>query len=377
MLISIVCPDLSQNCLGRAHVLAKLASIEFDVEVVGPMYQDQIWEPLRNEYDYKAVQTSYRSYQFATEVKKLTDKIEGDLIFASKPRMGSFGISLLSKYINDRPLILDIDDWETGFKLHEGGTLFHIKQIPHMINVNSYYYTRILEKLSSLADGITVSNSFLQSKFGGECIPHLRDPDRYDPSKYNSRDLRKELDLPMNKDLVLFFGTPHPYKGVEDLIQAVNSLENDNVQALIVGVGSNGYSSSLKNKYSEKTIFRGRQPFEEIPKWIATADIVSVPQRDGLATKGQLPAKLFDAMAMGKPIIATNISDMPSILGEWGIIAKPRSPVDLAQKIEYLIDNPREREKIGEGLRDRCIDNYSFQSRGEQIKSLVYSATYA
>ena len=371
----MVCPDLSQNCLGRAHVLAKLASTEFDVEVVGPMYQDEIWSPLQGEYEYKTVETSYRAYRFWLDAGKILDQIEGDVVYASKPRIGSFGISLL-KRLQDTPVILDIDDWETGFKVHNGGELFRLKEIPHLINVNSYYYTRAFEELSRFADEVTVSNSFLQSKFGGNRIPHLRDPSRYNPSEYDSQKLREKFKLPKDDILVLYFGTPHPYKGVEDLIQAVELLGRDDVQALVVGMGSDEYSQYLKNEYGETTVFRGKQPFATIPEWIATADIVAIPQRDTPATRGQLPAKLFDAMAMDKPIIATNVSDIPEIVGEYGSIATPSSPNEISDHILDYLKNYGFQKKTVQGGRERLKNNYSFESRMGQIKKIVKNSSY-
>lgn len=50
MKISILSPDLSHhNCLGRAYLLAKILQMHYEVEIIGPMFGDGIWEPVANE----------------------------------------------------------------------------------------------------------------------------------------------------------------------------------------------------------------------------------------------------------------------------------------------------------------------------------------
>ena len=49
--VSILTPDLSHNCVGRAYILAKMIKKYYDVELVGPMFKDYIWQPLRDSRD--------------------------------------------------------------------------------------------------------------------------------------------------------------------------------------------------------------------------------------------------------------------------------------------------------------------------------------
>ena len=49
MKISILTPDLSHNCLGRAYLLAKILQRHYEVEIVCPIFGDGIWEPVAND----------------------------------------------------------------------------------------------------------------------------------------------------------------------------------------------------------------------------------------------------------------------------------------------------------------------------------------
>ena len=50
-------------------------------------------------------------------------------------------------------------------------------------------------------------------------------------------------------------------------------------------------------------------------------------------------AKILDAMAMAKPIIATNVSDIPEILDNCGWIVEPENPEQLSKSIQYVLGN--------------------------------------
>ena len=65
-------------------------------------------------------------------------------------------------------------------------------------------------------------------------------------------------------------------------------------------------------------------------------------------------------MAMAKPIIATNVSDLPEILDGCGWIVEPENPEKLVKTIEYVLDNPEETEKMGQEARKKCIEKYSW-----------------
>jgi len=377
MKISVICPDVSHNCLGRSYLLAQLLERNYNVEIVGPELGDGIWQPLEDEYEYKSTKMRGSIIDLPLHYRSLSRKISGDVIYATKPRMTSYGISLAHTAFSEKPLILDIDDWESGFLYEDSAhpMISYIKSIPQMVNLNALNYMRLLEFFSDRADAITVSNRFLQGKFGGSLIPHVRDTDVFDPSLFDQQDVRDELNLPTGKCIVLFSGTPRPHKGVADLIHSIDLLDRSDLIALIVGAHDSEYVRKLQSMAGDSVIFRGKQPFNQLPKWIAAADIFAIPQRNSLSTRGQLPAKVFDAMAMGKAIVATDVSDLPSILEECGVVVEPESPQELAIAIRELVEDPQKREALGSSARKVCVENYSYDALTPKTTSIIDKVT--
>lgn len=375
MKVSVLTPDLSHNCLGRAHLLAKLLERNYEVEVVGPKLDGDVWAPVRDDYDYKSVDAGPRIYSFLGAVPDLVDLIDGDVVLASKPRAQSYGVALLNSLGDDVPVVLDVDDWETGFLRQRGRFVAYTWGIPTLVNVESFYYMRILEALSDVADARTVSNTFLESKFGGTLVPHVRDTDTFDPDRFDKRAARERFDLPTDEFLVMFSGTPRPHKGVEHLAQAVSAIDDYDVRLVLVGAHESDYVDRLRRVGGDSLIVRGQQPFEDIPEWLAAADVVSIPQERSSQTRGQLPAKVFDAMAMGKPIVATAVSDLPEVLDGCGYLVEPNSDARLREAIERLLGDEQLRETLGRRARAKCVAEYSHDAMAPRLADVIESVT--
>src|SRR4030095_14185253 len=86
------------------------------------------------------------------------------------------------------------------------------------------------------------------------------------------------------------------------------------------------------------------------------------PQRPTSDTRGQVRANLFDAMALGRPIVSTAVSMIPEILDGCGVLVPPGDSVALAGAMRRLLDDPASAAEIGRRARERCQARYSFAS---------------
>lgn len=213
--------------------MAQVLSRKHQVELVGPQKGDEIWFPLKDlDIPIRAYPWS-RLPRFASTARKMAQSIDADLLFACKLRPSSFGVGLLKKKEEGIPLLVDIDDWELGFYLHSG-FWGKVGRFLNFSNPNGMPYTWYLEKSVGLADGVTVSNRFLQKRFAGELIYHCRDTSILDPAKRSGEKICEHLEL-QGKRVVMFLGTPRAHKGVDDLISAVESLPDSDLRLVIIG----------------------------------------------------------------------------------------------------------------------------------------------
>ena len=308
---------------------------------------------------------------FARHIPALLDLVDGDVIVASKPRATSFGLALLARARRRRPLVLDIDDWEIGF-FSRSGPWGRIGRALNVANPNGLPWTWLAEKLVSRADAITVASRFLERRFGGTLLPHARDTEAWDPGRYDRAATRRRLGVDGEK-VVMFLGTPRGHKGVDDLVEAVGSLGPGVILAL-VGVDA---ARSGAQRWSAPAYVRvtGEIPFDDVPRYLIGADVVVVPQRDTMDTVGQVPAKLFDAMALARPIVSTSVSMIPEILEGCGVVVEPGNVGALAGAIKRLLDNPVDAADLGRRARERCESRYSFRVARATLFPLIEKLT--
>ena len=360
MKISIISLDLSTNCLGRAYLLGQVLRRQYEVDIHGFVFshtQDAVWKPCDNgEFQYHAVPgADFPS--FLKFMLKMSKNIQGDVLYVSKPFLPNYGVALLKKLFSGKPVVLDIDDLEVSwFEKIKG-----INRLKSIRKPQGALWTGWMQHFIRFADEITTVSTQLQSIYGrGVIIPHGKDTNYFDPAKFDRDQLRKKLHL-KNFKTIMFLGTARPHKGLDDIVQALNKLNRHDIQLMVIGAGADPIYENMLNKISKnKIIMKEAVPFNDIPRYLHAADLVVLPQKKNSQSYGQIPAKLFDAMAMAKPIIASNVSDMALILENCGIIVEPGDISTLAEKITWVFSNPKEAEKIGIRARTKCIEKYSW-----------------
>ena len=357
MKVSVLAADLSDNATGRADLLARLLSSRYEVEVVGPRFGADVWMPASEGAIAQRSVKAGRYPGFAHRIPALLELVDGDVLIASKPRPTSFGLGLLARARRKRPLVLDIDDWEVGF-FSRSGAWGRTGRALNLANPNGLPWTWLVEKLVSRADAITVASRFLERRFGGTLLPHVRDTEAWDPARYDGSAARARLGVGDRK-VVMFLGTPRGHKGVDDLVEAVGSL-GPGVVLTLVGVDPARSGAPRWSAASHVRVI-GEIPFDDVPRYLVAADVVAVPQRATTDTVGQVPAKLFDAMALGRPIVSTSVSMIPEILEGCGLVVDPGDVSALAGAIKRLLDDADEAATLGRRARERCEARYSFR----------------
>jgi glycosyltransferase involved in cell wall biosynthesis len=371
--VSVLAFDLSDNATGRADLLARLLASRFEVEVVGPRFGDAVWPPAATgpvRHRALPIGGAGRYPRFAGCWPALAALPDGDVLYASKPRATSYGVALLARRRRPRPLLLDVDDWEVGFFRRSGrwGTL---GRALNLRNPNGLPWTWLTERYVRKADAVTVASRFLERRFGGTLVPHARDTEAWDPTRYDRAEARAALGVG-DARVVMFLGTPRAHKGVDDLVEAVGATAPD-VRLLLVGAD---VRSAAARRWAARPWVRvvGPIAFDDVPRYLVAADAVAIPQRATTDTVGQVPAKLFDAMALGRPIVASAVSMIPEILDGCGVLVPSGDVVALAASLKRLLDDHDTAAELGRRARERCRERYSFTAARTALFPVVERA---
>lgn len=383
--VTIVCPNVSGNALGRALLLADLLRNDTKVQVVGVRLHESVWPPARGSQvpilDFPLAAGRRHYLDAVSWLRKVAAE---DCVIVSKPVLHSLGLALLAR-VGQRGFVLDIDDWQTGFFQIDGAKqglsafrqrVARFRSYARRGGLNGFTLTRLLEAYAARIPHRLVSNRWLERRFGGEVLYHVRDPSLLDPDEPPTGKLR-----PLPKDLswVGFVGTPRHHKGLRVLVDAVAEARQ-HVPLGLALIGSEDYPDDPAILHARRTlpshalVLMPTFPLEELRDHLRLADIIAIPSLDVPGSWGQVPAKLFDAMSMAKPIVASAVNDIPRILSEVGICVPGGDPSALASGLVRLARDSDLRKQLGLAARARLIENYSYDAGRKILTEVVRRA---
>jgi glycosyltransferase involved in cell wall biosynthesis len=185
--------------------------------------------------------------------------------------------------------------------------------------------------------------------------------------------LRGEFGLEENEAVVGVVGSLYPVKGHEYLLAAVPQMLGIHPHTTFLIIGRGELESSLKEEVKrcglkKQVRFLGFR--EDILALLSLMDVFVLPSlSEGLSIA------LLEAMAAGRPVVATNVGGNPELVtdGETGFLVPPRDADALAAKICLLLgDNSRSR-RMGENGRIRVQQCFSFQAMVDKYQELYES----
>jgi glycosyltransferase involved in cell wall biosynthesis len=174
---------------------------------------------------------------------------------------------------------------------------------------------------------------------------------------------------------VIFVGQILHTKGIVELIEASAILTDRGLHLDLVGPVEKSFQAKLMRRAAALNSadwlhFHGSKPHYEVIYLMAVADLLVLPSY----SEG-FPNVVLEAMALGKPILATGVGAIPEILDiggeeECGVIIPPREVVPLATALERLMANPSLRLELGKKARQRIERLYSVPVACGQLTDL-------
>ena len=332
--------DLSHNAAGRVLTLAELYQYcDKDVSIIGCIVSTNhrrprnLWEPMK----LSDIPCEYITVKNTSDlIAKAFDFVSShpfDIVHLSKPRLPNLIIGRLYQLIWNANIIMDIDDEELGFRKPSESDLL----IDSIENIRSNYWLVRSVYLSNAFDAITVSNTALQLRYSGTVIPHVRDANKFIPSKILSSTMREKHGILPSQKVVLFFGTPKPHKGLVETAHAISEIPEVKPLFLIIGdFIDQCFKERLASIKGVDFKFLPNQPYHLISDFVAIGDICVILQDpDSLISEHQLPAKLIDALAMGLTVISTQTPALKPLIEAGAVIAtdKYKLPLILMQAL--------------------------------------------
>lgn len=195
--------------------------------------------------------------------------------------------------------------------------------------------------------------------------------DRFEVAADQS-DLRANLGLPEAGAIVAYTGSLDPWKGVDTLVTAAGQLA-DEASICIVG-GSDDSRAALRDRVAvpANVHLAGHVDPDEVPRYLAASDVLILPNSGDreISRRYTSPLKLFEYMAAGRPIVASNLPSIREVLSDdAAYFFEPDDPASLASAIRRALSDPSAPERIDRSR--RLVTQYTWEARAERVLSFL------
>ena len=162
---------------------------------------------------------------------------------------------------------------------------------------------------------------------------------------------RAEAGIDADDFVATYVGTLGMAHGLASVIETAELTRDESIHYLFVGEGAEraGLESEVERRGLRNVTFLGGQPRERIPLILNASDVVLVHLKDDPLFDTVIPSKIFEAMAVAKPLIHAVKGESARIVTNAGagVISNPESPEDLAGAIRGLLSDPGRALEMG------------------------------
>jgi glycosyltransferase involved in cell wall biosynthesis len=192
-------------------------------------------------------------------------------------------------------------------------------------------------------------------------VPNGVDTERFTPLP-RDEELAAQLGV-AGKTVIGYVGTVVDYEGLDLLLEAAATLKRtrDDFHVLIIGDGAKLeelQASAAEQGLDDMVTFTGRVPHEDVERYYSIIDITPFPRLALPVCEMVSPLKPFEAMAMGKAVIASDVAALAEIVtpGMNGLLHEKGSAGSLTEQVEDLLDDPELRVRLGAQARDWVVE---------------------
>jgi glycosyltransferase involved in cell wall biosynthesis len=281
-----------------------------------------------------------------------------------------------------------------------GAVIRKITHKPHLLTIHSAglsamemlpFRTRIADFIAKNSDRIVIVSSYGRARFLGLVSAEEADdawgeitiqPMGVDETRFEGTDkdeTRRKYGIPAKDFLVLYVGRLSEVKGVEHLIRAMRIQKDKSIASRLLVVGDGPLGDELKAitnslELTDRVAFVGRKTGVGLDEYFTMTDVVVVPSivTDTGDTEG-LPVVILEAFAAGKPVIASKVGGVSDAVDHEhvGLLVPQKSPKDISDAIERLMDDRNLYARMVENALDRARTRFSWTSVSEVFDNLM------
>lgn len=310
----------------------------------------RIWSYIAPNKGFIRRTLDYISFGITSCIASLFFK--ADVIVATSPQffvaIAGYGASLIKR----KPWVFELRDlWPDSIKAVGAITNRKVLGILYKLEIFLYKKADAIVALTDSFKSNLVARGIDSKKI--IVIPNGANLEHFTP-KGKDNNILKELNL-KEKFVVEYLGTHGMAHGLDFIIRAIERVNDESIHFLFVGDGAekerivrNAAERKMKN-----TTFHESIPKEKVPQYIDIADVVLVNLKKDDTFKTVIPSKIFEAAAMGKPILLGVDGEARMLIEKYnaGLFFNPEDEDDFRKKLKTMKEDSRLCKSFAEGGR--------------------------
>jgi glycosyltransferase involved in cell wall biosynthesis len=305
-------------------------------------------------------------------IQHFIDETKPDVVHIHDMLLGRTGILVARK--NNLPVVLD---------LHENRPVImrqyaHLKKLPGRLMIWPSWWEKAQKDLVLLSEKIVVvteeAKNQLLSDYNKLASDVIVVPNTIHPDIYLSYPVKHDIIASSSAYTLLYMGDTGLRRGTDTAIKSLKIIRNKGYDVRLVLVGSNTEDYQLNSLVKELqmqpyVLFEGWQDVSKFPSYTAVSDICLSPLKRNLHHDTTYANKIFQYMAMGKPVVVSDCPAQARVITETqaGLVHRAGDPTDLASKIITLLDNSPLRKKMGDNAAQAVITKWNWKNTSKDL----------
>jgi glycosyltransferase involved in cell wall biosynthesis len=208
-----------------------------------------------------------------------------------------------------------------------------------------------------------------------EVVPNGANTELFKPM--NREQCIKSLNLEDDKKYICFIGNLAPWQGLIHMVDAMPQIlkERENTVFLVVGGGKEREALEKRTRelnLEDSILFAGWVDYEKVPIYINACDVCVAPLAEGRGKSGSSAIKIYEYLACGKPVVASNVPYLDFLEKEGcGLLVPKGDESSLAQAVLSLLGDPERIKNMGTAGRAYVVEKGSWTGTAKRIDELL------